>query len=81
MEPATVARFCIDSVKWALDGMTEYLLEQYGTLPLVYAGGVMSNRIIREEFTKKYGANFAAPEFSTDNAMGVAVLAHRLQEG
>ena len=77
VEPATVARFCIDSVKWALDGMTEYLLEQYGTLPLVYAGGVMSNRIIREEFTKKYGANFAAPEFSTDNAAGIAVLTRR----
>jgi hypothetical protein len=24
---------------------------------------------------------FSKPEFSTDNAMGVAVLAHRLMEG
>jgi N6-L-threonylcarbamoyladenine synthase len=81
VEKETVARFCIDSVKWALEGMTEWLVENYGELPLVYAGGVMSNRLIREEFVKKYHANFAAPEFSSDNAAGIAVLTQRKMLG
>ena len=54
--------------------MTQYLLREYGNLPLLYSGGVMSNSIIREKFQNQYGAFFAAPEFSSDNAAGVAVL-------
>lgn len=72
--PADIARFCIESVCAALDAMTERLLQQYGELPLVYAGGVMSNSIISARLGKKYGASFAAPEFSCDNAAGVALL-------
>ena len=49
-------------------------------LPVVYAGGVMSNTIIRNELEAKYGAFFAQPEFSADNAVGVALLAKRALE-
>ena len=55
--------------------MTQGLLKEYGSLPLVFAGGVMSNSLIRESLTGKYGALFAAPEYSADNAAGIAVLA------
>lgn len=72
---AEVAAFCLQSVLAALDGMAEAILSQYGRLPLVFAGGVMSNRMIRKALTEKYGAVFAEPEFSADNAAGVAVLA------
>lgn len=72
--PADIARFCIESVCAALDGMTERLLQQYGALPIVFAGGVMSNSVIRARLGEKYGASFAAPEFSCDNAAGVALL-------
>ena len=51
------------------------ILEKYGDLPLVYAGGVMSNSIIRKRIESKFEAVFAKPEFSCDNAAGVAVLA------
>lgn len=34
----------------------------------------MSNSIINDRFTKKYGAIFASPEFSSDNAAGLAIL-------
>ena len=34
------------------------------------AGGVMSNSIIKEHIIKKYGAYFALPEYSSDNAGG-----------
>ncbi len=54
--------------------MTEYALDKYGDLPLVYAGGVMSNSIIREKIQGKFDAGFAKPEFSCDNAAGIAIL-------
>ena len=69
------AAFCLSSILAALDGMAELLLKQYGNLPLVFAGGVMSDGILRRALSEKYGALFAEPEFSTDNAAGAAVLA------
>ena len=72
-----IARYCIDFVAKTVEKMTAYAIENYGNLPLIYAGGVMSNSIIRNEFTQKFGAFFAQPEFSTDNAAGIAVLAYK----
>ncbi len=69
-----IAAYCLQSILSALDAMTAVLLKQYGDLPLLFAGGVMSNSIIRTALTGKYGAYFAAPEFSADNAAGIAVL-------
>lgn len=69
-----IAAYCLQSILSALDAMTAELIKQYGKLPLVFAGGVMSNSIIRAALTEKYGAYFAAPEFSSDNAAGIAVL-------
>lgn len=79
--PAEVARFCLDSVAAALDGMTKALLAQYGDLPLVYAGGVMSNGMLRTRFSKTYGGYFAPPAYSADNAVGIACLCRVVQEG
>ncbi|MCR5484318.1 MAG: peptidase M22 [Clostridiales bacterium] len=69
-----VCRFCIEYIAAALDKMAEYALGKFGDLPLVFSGGVMSNSIIRERFIKKYGAVFAEPSLSSDNAVGIAVL-------
>jgi N6-L-threonylcarbamoyladenine synthase len=69
-----IAAYCLQSILSALDAMTAELIKQYGNLPLLFAGGVMSNSIIRSALTEKYGALFAAPEFSSDNAAGIAVL-------
>lgn len=69
-----IARFCIEYICASLDGMAAALLEKYGDMPLIFSGGVMSNSIISAKLTKKYSAVFAAPEFSCDNAAGVAVL-------
>lgn len=70
-----IARYCIEAVCAALRGMTLALREQYPDLPLLYSGGVTSNSLIRERFTEEFGAVFAAPGFSSDNAAGVAQLA------
>jgi N6-L-threonylcarbamoyladenine synthase len=79
--PEEVARFCLDSVASALDGMTAALLAQYGELPLVYAGGVMSNSILRARFSETYGGRFAPPAYSADNAVGIAYLCRIAEEG
>lgn len=72
-----IARFCIDYIAAALSQMCEGLLSAYGELPVLFAGGVMSNSIIRERFTQRFHALFAKPEFSADNAAGIAVLTAR----
>lgn len=69
-----VARFCLASIEAALVSMTETLFQEYGTLPLVYAGGVMSNTILKDHLSARFGGAFAAPVFSADNAAGIAVL-------
>lgn len=72
--PAEVARFCLCSVRAALDGMADALRAAYGDLPMVFAGGVMSNAMLRAHFSARFSGCFAPPAFSADNAAGIAVL-------
>ncbi|MCQ2480112.1 MAG: peptidase M22, partial [Clostridia bacterium] len=75
-----ICRYCIDYIMTALVKMTEYQLERLGDMPVLFAGGVMSSRVISSALSKKFGAFFAASEFSCDNAAGVAYLT-ALKEG
>lgn len=75
--PEYVAAFCIEYIRAALEKMTDKLLERFGKLPLLYAGGVMSDSIIQNSFKEKYNAVFASPAFSSDNAAGIAYLTYR----
>lgn len=72
-----IARFCIDFIGASIEGMTERILNEYGNLPVLYAGGVMSNTIIRKRLERRFGGLFADPSFSTDNAAGVALLCQK----
>lgn len=80
-KPCDIANFCISSVYAAVRKMTAKALEQYGNLPLVYAGGVMSNSMIRERISAEFSGKFAQPEFSCDNAVGTAVFASLKSKG
>ena len=75
--PEYVAAFCIEYIRRTLEAMTDKILEKYGDMPVVYAGGVMSNTIINNSFSEKYNAVFAQPVFSSDNAAGIACLTYR----
>lgn len=68
------AKFLFCYIADTLSEMVKDIFEKYGELPLVFAGGVMSNSIIREIITSRFSAFFAEPEFSCDNAAGVALL-------
>lgn len=71
-----IAKFVITYIADTIDKMTENIIDKYGNLPLVFAGGVMSNTIINERISKKYNAYFAKPELSCDNAVGIAIYAY-----
>lgn len=76
--PANVAYYAIKSVCYAVIQATKQALECYPDLPVVFSGGVSSNSLLRESCAFMNPV-FAQPQYSTDNAMGIAVLAS-LQE-
>lgn len=76
------ARFILNAIGSTVYEMTICAREKYGRLPVIYAGGVMSNRYIRSELEKKLDdIYFSEPEFSCDNAAGVALYAYYMREG
>ena len=75
---AETAAYAIGSVCGAVLRVTQAAQEQYPGLEVVFSGGVASNSQLRRVCS--FGV-FAAPQFSTDNALGVAVLGHRLVLG
>ena len=77
---AETAAYALRCVAFAVHKATENALKAYPGLEVVFSGGVASNSMLRE-LTQDLNPVFCEPQYSTDNAMGVAVLAHRLQEG
>jgi len=69
-----IARFLIETIKFSVEAMAVNLKGKYGSKPLLFAGGVMSNTIIKEYMQKKHNAMFASAELSCDNAAGVAII-------
>ena len=80
MNPAETAAYALRCVVKAVYLATEQARKAYPGLPVVFSGGVASNSMLRE-LTAPLNPVFALPQYSTDNAMGVAVLAHRITEG
>lgn len=78
--PGFVARYCLYAVYLAVKSLTAAALEKTGALPVLYAGGVMSNSLLRKQLKEDFGGIFAPPEYSSDNACGVAVLTARAFE-
>lgn len=73
-DKSQTAAYALSMVEATVSKMTSELFSVYGKMPVVYAGGVMSNQIIRRAIESKFDCDFAAPEFSCDNAAGVAVI-------
>ncbi|MGN1315676.1 MAG: peptidase M22 [Acutalibacteraceae bacterium] len=69
-----IAKFLLTYIADTVSAMTEYALQKYGDLPVVFAGGVMSDKIIKDIITSRFDAAFAQPEYSCDNAAGIAYL-------
>ena len=78
-DKAETAAYALRCVAGAVYRATEQALKEYPGLRVVFSGGVASNFMLRQVITP-LDPIFCQPRFSTDNAMGVAVLAHRYQE-
>ena len=72
-----VSAYCFDFVADTLVRLTENLRAEYENIPIIYAGGVMSNGRIKERLSCFDNVYFSLPEFSSDNAAGVALLGRR----
>ena len=76
---AETAAFALRCVAGAVCKATENALNEYPGLRVVFSGGVASNSMLRQ-LTARFDPIFSQPQYSTDNAMGIAVLAARAME-
>ncbi len=79
-DKAETAAYALRCVCTAVVAATQQAQKAYPGLPVVFSGGVASNRMLRQA-VEHLEPVFSPPQFSTDNAMGVAVLAMRAMEG
>lgn len=71
-----ISKYILTYISNSIDEMTQRIIDNYGNLPIMFVGGVMSNTLIRKQITKKYNAYFAKPDLSCDNACGIAIYAY-----
>lgn len=78
-DAAKTAAYTLNCVCNAVKTASIHALNAYPGLSIVFSGGVASNSMLRSAVAS-LNPVFAEPRFSTDNAMGVAILAKRLSE-
>jgi len=74
---ALTSAFTLDYVGRALYMLAEAYERDFGRCEFVFAGGVMSNSIIKDTLRERFSASFAEPQLSADNAVGIAYLTYR----
>lgn len=75
-DKSLVSAFVFDFIYKTISKITASLFEEYENYQIIYGGGVMSNSIIQAQLSNDFkNVYFAKPEFSTDNAVGTALLA------
>lgn len=74
--PEYVCKYCLTCVGETVLRMVKAALDEHPGLPVVFAGGVMSSSVISEYVRRRMPqAHFVPGKFSSDNAIGAAVLA------
>lgn len=76
-DAAKVSAYVFSFVAETLCQMTAALDGRFPRIPVVYAGGVMSNRYLQSVLRTRADTYFAEPQFSADNAAGVSLLCRR----
>ncbi|MCR5208114.1 MAG: peptidase M22 [Eubacterium sp.] len=71
-----IAKFVLTCVAETVCAMLEGIIKEYGSLPVIFSGGVSSNTLLRNKVKSKFNAYFAEPDFSLDNAAGCAIYAY-----
>ena len=79
-DAALTSAYCFDFIADTLCALTTNAREQYGNVHVLFAGGVMSNSRIACYLKKLGNVSFARPEFSADNAAGIALMTKKRYE-
>lgn len=66
--------FVFNHIADSLIELSKEYEDKFGKSSFLFAGGVMSNQIIRRKIEAEFDAAFAEPAFSADNAVGIARL-------
>lgn len=69
-----VSYFVLDHISRSIEKMMQRYVDEYGESDVVFAGGVMSNSLIKSRLSRHKNTYFAQPQFSSDNAVGIAAL-------
>lgn len=69
-----VCAYVFEFIAKTLKKLAENAREKHGNLPIVWAGGVMSNSIIKSRLAELSNVYFTEPQYSADNAAGVALI-------
>ena len=69
--------FLLDYLGRAFCELTAAMQAEYGERPVICAGGVMCNSVIKSMLSERFDVYFAEPSMSADNAVGIAALAYR----
>ncbi len=77
--PSETAAYTLRCMIEAVRRATLEAKKIYPACAVVFSGGVASNRLLREKMSC-FEPIFSQPQYSTDNAMGIAVLTHRAME-
>lgn len=73
------AAYALRCISYAVFKITEAAIKLYPNYPVIFSGGVTSNTMLRRTMAP-VNPIFAQPQFSTDNALGTAVIAYRAGE-
>ena len=76
-DKASTAALVFGYISDAVLSMCRAFIDAYGQMPIVFAGGVMSNTLIKSKLAKNLLGYFAEPSLSADNAVGIAELARK----
>lgn len=74
-DKSEAAAFVFDFVCRTLVAMGKGMEKLYGKRRVLFAGGVMSNKLMRQRLSDNFEAYYSEPQFSADNAAGIALLA------
>ena len=79
VEPALVARGVERCIAESLRQLVRNASQHHGTKPILFVGGVMANKYIRQYLTQNLNLNcaFAEALYARDNAVGAALYALR----
>ena len=76
-DAAKTSALVLDFVGRTLLAMAKGARAAHGDLPILFAGGVMSNKRIGAMLASLGNVYFAEPRLSSDNAVGIAELTRR----